>query len=586
MACIGCHFAKRKCSYDIGSTACQRCIKKKNKCILHPSMQGRRNDLPKAKVEDDGYNDAELDAIVSHERDYSPSSEYQLDDDDEDDDEDEVEVEVEVDDEDDDADDANDDDCSAMTASHHLEGGFFFGDDDTSPVGSSVSGFGYYEDHCDSKDDGFVFGNIDDNNCGDNNSDCRVISKVMLKLPGTCKGKRSVFEVGETNDLKRYEIDGRYDMPYDGPVSFIQSTSHSHFTQNCMNHSIVYRDISSDIWRYAIVESIFYLQNDGCDGVVYLSEWTGPIERPGLPKLFKCKSYDEMIPHLTRRCLSLDDIELVFVNQIRGGTILNIPINTRTRNLVDGGIQCLPTGSDIIDQSIIFPNPREPDKNYNWEMDLVSPSHTGVSDLLVTNKSANGKRRRPRKRRKKILDIPEHVKKAFPFLLKWLQGPKKIPHHEHKCRILVSRNTCGEVLSMSDTTELPKKDMNRFYLPVLSSVDNTESPLVQFKRVTPKTLSSFQKSHPNGILIEDLPSIFSRQTVTTSLLCTEKLKSEDNFHGYTKAFAGTSAPPIDDTFDVIDVPDCDRKVYSKIVPARSLHNYVALSIGSEYISAV
>lgn len=546
MTCLSCHNSHTKCIYStIHQVRCDRCIKRDTDCFDFKSRQGARSDLLHAT-----YDEALMKDNAPHTR-GSPSlvnDSFNKDD---------------INDDDDTEDEDDDTESNDGSTISHLESGFVFGDFD-SPEDSSVSGFGYYEE--------------------DDNNDCRVILKVMLKLPGTCKGKRGVFEIGGTNILKRYEIDGRYSIPDKGPVSFIQSTSHSHFTHNCENHSIVYRETVSDDWRYAIVESIFYLQDNNSNGVIYLSEWTGILEYPGLPKLFKCKTYDEMKTHLTRRCYDLDDIELVFVNQIRGDTILNIPIDTRTRNSVDGGVQCLPTGSDIIDQSIILPNPRRSHMNYSWEKELLSSSHIGLPDLLVSNQDSNA-RRRHGKRKRKILVIPDEIKKTYPFLLRWLKGPKKIPRHEHKCRIIVSRSLQGEFISSSDTTAIPKADKGKFYLPILSTFEDTKTPLVQFKRVTPKSLSSFQKRHPKGIPIKDIGTIFSKQ-ISTSLLCTEKLKSEDNFHGYTKVFAGKSAPPIDDSFDVIDVPDCDRKVYSKIVPARSLHNYVALSIGSEYASVV
>ena len=251
MACIGCHYAKRKCTYHINQVKCERCTLKKIECTPHISQQGRRNDL--LDVDGNRYSDRLLDVIVSQERDKSPTVEFVDSAIDINDTSDDVDDDDNVDDDDDIEDDdcSGHDDCSAMSSSHHLNGGFVFGGEDSSVIGSNVFGFGYYDDDCNG-DDNFIFGNGDDNNCEDDNSDCQVISKVMLKLPGTCKGKRSVFEVGYSNNLKRYDIDGRCIIPLDGPVSFIQSTSHSHFTQNCMNHSIVYREISSDNWRYAI----------------------------------------------------------------------------------------------------------------------------------------------------------------------------------------------------------------------------------------------------------------------------------------------------------------------------------------------
>ncbi len=89
-----------------------------------------------------------------------------------------------------------------------------------------------------------------------------------------------------------------------------------------------------------------------------LFEWVGPVRCCGNPKfasIHELKCWSKISTYFLLREFNANDIELIFVNQIRGIPIGNSPISPSTRNKSNGGIQCSSSGPDIFSLQISSP---------------------------------------------------------------------------------------------------------------------------------------------------------------------------------------------------------------------------------------
>jgi len=82
--------------------------------------------------------------------------------------------------------------------------------------------------------------------------------------------------------------------------------------------------------------------------------WNGDVSSDGVPGFAASPRtcWRDIESHFTLKTFLLSNIELKFVNQIAGPSILVQPIPPTTTNAADGGMQCSSSGPDIFSPSI------------------------------------------------------------------------------------------------------------------------------------------------------------------------------------------------------------------------------------------
>ena len=126
-------------------------------------------------------------------------------------------------------------------------------------------------------------------------------------------------------------------MSLEGLFTVIECTSVSHLDRNANDSYVVFK-LGNGIWKFAIVSAIYYLQKDGSDGVISLFEWTVTITNRGCPDFLIANCWADMEPHFTLVKYQVNEVNLRFVNQVRGEAISGERINPLTRNGSDGGV--------------------------------------------------------------------------------------------------------------------------------------------------------------------------------------------------------------------------------------------------------
>ncbi len=117
--------------------------------------------------------------------------------------------------------------------------------------------------------------------------------------------------------------------------------------------------------------------------------------------MLPCKCWEDIESHFMLKPFLLSGIELKFVNEVAGLSILLEPISTTTTNAIDGGVQCSSNGLDIFSPSI----PKAWNKGNVGSLSLKSipiQNFFSAEDLPVTYisnaENSNGRRRNPNKK--------------------------------------------------------------------------------------------------------------------------------------------------------------------------------------------
>ncbi len=175
-----------------------------------------------------------------------------------------------------------------------------------------------------------------------------------LKTPTS--GSKKLFIIESSNALTEISLKKRYQISYEGPIAFIESSHLCKFAQCAHGSVVIYRlRLKEKFWKLGIISGIFPLNDPP---VVNMFEWTGDLAIFGVPKFVSGKlniSWSEILDHFSFREFHPDEVEILFVNQIRGIPIGNNPICPTTRNEIDGGFQCSSAGPDIFKPDL--PNP-------------------------------------------------------------------------------------------------------------------------------------------------------------------------------------------------------------------------------------
>jgi hypothetical protein len=112
----------------------------------------------------------------------------------------------------------------------------------------------------------------------------------------------------------------RFSIPFDGIPTFVRSSCLKKNQQSGRGSLISYRPKKSSgishEWKIGIVHSIWYNQRNKSNHIE-LWEFLDVVDQDGIPSLLKCDRWESMLPLLRIQMYYLDEIELLFLNQVR-----------------------------------------------------------------------------------------------------------------------------------------------------------------------------------------------------------------------------------------------------------------------------
>ncbi len=73
-----------------------------------------------------------------------------------------------------------------------------------------------------------------------------------------------------------------------------------------------------------------------------MHQWDGSVSKLGVPLFVESdiQFWNNVASHISRVIFDPKEVEIKFLNQVRGSTVNNAPIESTTTNNVDGGVQC------------------------------------------------------------------------------------------------------------------------------------------------------------------------------------------------------------------------------------------------------
>eukprot|EP00984_Skeletonema_dohrnii_P018643 scaffold8747_cov78-Skeletonema_dohrnii-CCMP3373.AAC.1 len=402
--------------------------------------------------------------------------------------------------------------------------------------------------------------------------DVESIDEEYEVLDVHCHGFRGLWSISDSTTLSYQSISSRVTMPKEGITTFIANTSVAKLPQGANGVFAVFRKKKSDSWHLAVIESFFYLNHDGTDKI-HLFEWTGPLASSfGSAAFHSAITWDDLHPHFTRRMFELEEIDLFFVNQVRGNTFPNHTIPDVTRSDKDGGIQCHPDGPDVVPPSIVVPVERE-GRNMNVNLQtLATPK--GIHPFLLPNTMEATLRQRSRKRKSQ--------KQQSDLSKRWIKPPKKLPSDESTvCAIFVS-NTAGDTLTPEELAGHGDAS-NLFFFPSPCCPDGQKSNLQQFYGI-PSSKYNTVVDEIDGLSPEEARCVLDNHCESSHILCNAtSLHPQDSIHCYTKIFATSDSCPSPPTSlletRTINLPTLDRKITYTLSPARNFYQFIPLSVG-------
>ncbi len=151
----------------------------------------------------------------------------------------------------------------------------------------------------------------------------------------------------KSSSLLTISLKKRFQLDFDGLATFVKSSHLFKFEQCAHGSVVVFRFWSTGSpWKLAVISRIFTMNDLP---VVGLFNWTGTVASIGVPKFAvrnTINAWSKISGNFTLHGFHPKDIELLFVNQIRGIPIGNCHFCPTTRNVKDRGFQCLSLGPD------------------------------------------------------------------------------------------------------------------------------------------------------------------------------------------------------------------------------------------------
>lgn len=161
---------------------------------------------------------------------------------------------------------------------------------------------------------------------------------MHLKTPSG--GKRKMFAVGVTNALQDIEISQHHIIDENETVAFIESSQLCNFPRWCRRNVIAFRDEKSVNLYLGIIQSVHLLDSSPSNNIF---EWAGPVithRISGFAQERFLSKWEDSATHFMFWMFSPSDIEMLFLNQIRGIPIGNETICSTCRSEIGGGVHC------------------------------------------------------------------------------------------------------------------------------------------------------------------------------------------------------------------------------------------------------
>ena len=175
------------------------------------------------------------------------------------------------------------------------------------------------------------------------------LSNTVLTTPSV--GSRMFFIVTSSSNLIGIKVTNRHVLKKDGPATFIECTQLSGFKQSCAGNVCVLRVGNQNHWKLGIIQNLFPLNETP---IIRIFIWIGDVSSYGIPS-FATKSrqsFADIENDFKLHSFALGDIELYFVNQVRGTSIRLESICPSTTNNLDGGVQCSRYGPELFSPAV------------------------------------------------------------------------------------------------------------------------------------------------------------------------------------------------------------------------------------------
>jgi hypothetical protein len=265
---------------------------------------------------------------------------------------------------------------------------------------------------------------------------------------------------------------------------------------------------------------------------------------------------------------------------VRGPVPFNGTICTGTRNRIDNGIQCSPSGPDawhgVLHYSI---------RGHTPPKIKLTNSMTGFPNMFVLNNTF----KRQKRKTKSILQLnntdTDHLDKEEAAILDdvhmWHKPPRRVPANDQSGLIIVVQDDKGMPLSSTAAAETPSPLQDSLNCPSIKSANDISSPLQTFFPILSDEYEALCSMYSDGMSVSDnYEEEIDKElryfcTETFSLVSTDKLPPPNNFYGFTRIFAGDGSPDIDSSFTPIQVNNLS--VNYKYTKARECTEYPPIS---------
>ncbi len=318
-------------------------------------------------------------------------------------------------------------------------------------------------------------------------------------------------------------------------------------------------------WFLGIIEILSVMPPQ----VLVLHKWKGKANKYGVPQFMEKvpSCWDDVSSHFVKVQVHPDEVEVKFLNMIRSSSDHSTSmIHFSTRNTIDNGVQCSIFGPDVF----VVPPP-------------IKFCRLGSSfDFIKTNehlkpafcKSIHANKRNVRRSIKESMknedDIGNHI-------LEWNLPSKVVCASSDVALFVVVSDHESIPLSKSDTTQISNLTKDCVYSPFF---DESGNPIKQFKPITKQQYQHIVKKCKNGMPVQEFNNLLASQNdLTTELLhdVTTLTAEKLNHHGFIQLFAGSSAPPIDESFQRIEINKL--RINYKFDKRNAYQSYIPLSTG-------
>ena len=296
-------------------------------------------------------------------------------------------------------------------------------------------------------------------------------------------------------------------------------------------------------WAFGFVSSITYYVTSSTneyDVVFDVWLWDGPIDENGLPSFFTLE-WDNACSHFRPTKIHSKAVDkMEFVNIVCGSDKI---VDPRTRNHVDGGLQCLNDGPSNIsrymdiplleiddvcriipERPLLYPAP----VRSHWDDQVCQDCQHWLDDIFVNNES---------------------------------------------CTRTVIVSSSSDIQSYARNIPLKSRDL--FWIPDINSVDNR---VVKFYGVGAFTYDLIRRHGVNTRMLTDLLQIHNQ--VEESLV---QIPTDEGPNHTTCVFAGEGCCPIvDDSFECTGVEGSPLLVHMKDCKVNPGGTYVPLSVSMHH----